>query len=125
MKSHNNIQSVVKKLSLFIIFILTLSTVHAQFNKATLQAIVLTCAMCTKAINNSLEELSFIQSVKADIKNSAFNIVFKEGSKVDIDRLKKAVEDAGFSVARLKVAGNFNNLAIKNNEHIQVHGNTF
>jgi copper chaperone CopZ len=125
MKYYHNIQSVARTFSLFIIFTFAISSVSAQFKKATLQASGLTCAMCTKAINNSLEQLSFIESVKADIKNSAFNIVFKEGGKVDIDRLKKAVEDAGFSVARLKIAGNFNNLAVKNNEHVQVHGNTF
>jgi copper chaperone CopZ len=125
MKSYHNIHAAVKKLFLFTLFILTISSVNAQFSKATLQASGLTCAMCTKAINKSLEQLSFIESVKADIKNSAFNIVFKQGGKVDIDKLKKAVEEAGFSVARLKIAGNFNNLAIKNDEHVQLHGNTF
>jgi copper chaperone CopZ len=113
------------KLFLFVLFAISLTTVNAQFKRATLQASGLTCAMCTKAINNSLEELSFIESVTPDIKNSAFNIVFRENAKVDIDGLRKKVEDAGFSVARLKLAANFNNLAVKNDAHVQVNGNTF
>jgi copper chaperone CopZ len=99
--------------------------VHAQFKKATLQASGLTCAMCTRAINNSLEELPFVETVKADIKNSAFNIVFKSDKKVDIDQLKKAVEDAGFSVAKLKVTANFSNTSVSNDQHILLEGNTF
>ena len=98
---------------------------HAQFKKATLQASGLTCAMCTKAISTSLQELPFVQSVKADIKNSAFNIVFKEAAKVDIDELKKAVEDAGFSVAKLKLTATFDHVVVKNDEHVLVNGNTF
>src|SRR3982750_633164 len=86
------------------------SAATAQFKSASLQASGLTCAMCTKAINNSLEELPFIKSVKADIKSSTFNIVFKDGGKVDIDQLKNAVEEAGFSVAKLKLTANFDNL---------------
>lgn len=112
---------------LFIILVLTVCgiAVHAQFKTAILQASGLTCAMCTKAINNSLEQLSFIESVKADIKNSAFRIVFKPGVSMKIDDLKKAVEDAGFSVAKLKLAGNFTNVDIKNDEHVIINGSTF
>jgi len=101
------------------------AVLKAQFKTAMLQASGLTCAMCTKAINNSLAELPFIQSVKADISQSAFMITFKPDAKVNIDQLKKAVEDAGFSVAKLKLSGDFKNLAIKNDEHVQVNGSTF
>ena len=62
------------------VFIISLAVTglaaNAQFKSAMLQASGLTCAMCTKAINKSLEALPFIQTVKADIKNSAFNIIY-------------------------------------------------
>ncbi|HEX7902857.1 MAG TPA: heavy-metal-associated domain-containing protein [Chitinophagaceae bacterium] len=96
---------------------------QAQFTKATLQATGLTCAMCSKAINNALQAVPFIESVKSDIKNSAFNIVFKSGATVDIDAIKNAVEDAGFSVGSLKLTGNFNEMKVTNDEHVQI-GNT-
>ena len=97
----------------------------AQIKTATLQAAGLTCAMCTKAINETLKELAFVQSVKADIKNSQFVIQFKDGVKVDPDAMKKAVEDAGFSVAKLKLALVFHNVQVGNDSHIDLDGKTY
>lgn len=93
---------------------------HAQFTKATIQASGLTCAMCSKAIDNSLKQLSFVETVQPDIKNSAFTVVFKKTETADIDQLKKAVEDAGFFVAKFVITGQFNNLSVKNDEHVAI-----
>jgi len=97
----------------------------AQFTKATIQASGLTCAMCSRAIDNALKELPFIETVKPDIKNSAFTIVFKKDQEADIDALKKAVEDAGFFVAKFTITGIFNNTGIKNDEHIAISGKEY
>ena len=97
----------------------------AQFKTGTLQAAGLTCAMCTKAINETLKELPFVQTIKADIKNSQFVIQFKDGSNVDPDALKKAVEDAGFSIARLRLALNFENVQIDNDSHVKIGSKTY
>jgi len=97
----------------------------AQFSKATLQATGLTCAMCSNAINKALQQVPFVASVKSDIKNSAFNIVFRENEKVDIDKIREAVEDAGFSIGSLNLTGQFSNVAIGNDRHVEIAGNTF
>ena len=97
----------------------------AQFKSAGLQAAGLTCAMCTKAINKSLEQVPFIKAVDVDIKSSTFLITFKEGSNVDFDELKKAVEDAGFSVAKLSVTGTFDHLKVENDAHVQIGGKNY
>jgi len=115
----------MKKIVFLIGFVLSIAIAQAQFSSATLQASGLTCAMCTKAINKSLEQLSFIESVKPDIQNSAFNIVFKKDQAVDIDRLRKSVEDAGFSVAKLKLVTNFNNVAVSNDAHITLENKVY
>jgi len=96
-----------------------------QFTKATLQASGLTCAMCNNAINKALKALPFISSVKSDIKNASFDVVFKDGARADIDAIRAAVEDAGFFVARLQLTGNFDNLPVKKNEHIVIDGKVF
>ncbi len=98
---------------------------RAQFTKATLQASGLTCSMCNNAINKALKALPFVSSVKPDIKNAAFYVEFREGAKADIDALKAAVEDAGFSVASLKMTGNFDNLKIQQDGHVTLEGNTY
>src|SRR5260221_9303498 len=98
---------------------------QAQFTKATLQASGLTCAMCNNAINKALKALSFVGSVKSDIKNASFGIVFKESAPVDIDAIRDAVEDAGFFVARLQLTGNFDSVPVKKDEHVVIDGKVF
>lgn len=97
----------------------------AQFSTASLRASGLTCSMCSKAVKVALEKISFVQEVKVNIKNQEYAITFKEGSQLEFDDLKKAVEDAGFSVASLKVTGNFNDLKIEKDQHIQIAGQNF
>lgn len=109
---------------LFFVLFISAST-QAQFKSATLQAAGLTCAMCAKAINESLKELSFVESVKPEIKTSQFVIQFKSGSTVDPDAVKKAVEDAGFSIAKLRLSGNFDNVKLEKDAHVSIEGKTF
>src|SRR5690242_10466487 len=99
-------QCSMKRVTVLILAALFAVSVNAQFTKAKLQATGLTCAMCSNAINKSLQKVSFIESVKADIKNSAFEIAFKQGAEIDIDAIKDAVEDAGFSIGKLQLTGN-------------------
>ena len=115
----------MKKLIVLLVVVLVGITSRAQFKQASLQAAGLTCAMCTKAINKALEQVPFVQSVKVDIKSSTFLVDFKEGVPVEFDAVKKAVEDAGFSVAKLKVTGVFNNVDVQNDAHIKIDGKIF
>jgi copper chaperone CopZ len=115
----------MKKVWLMTAIVFVVASSHAQFTKATLQATGLTCAMCSNAINKALQKVSFIESVRSDIKNSAFNIVFKEGEDIKIDELRKAVEDAGFSVGSLKLTGNFHELKIDNDTHVEIGKEVF
>jgi len=114
------------KRSALVLIVWTFSTcIQAQFTKAMLQASGLTCSMCNNAVNKALQKVPFVASVKSDIKNAAFDIVFKENSEVNIDDLKNAVEDAGFSVAKLKLTGNFKNVKVANDENIIIGGRIF
>jgi copper chaperone CopZ len=98
---------------------------HAQFTKARLQATGLTCAMCSNAVNKALQRLPFVEKVYSDIKNSAFDIGFKESMAVDIDGLKLAVEDAGFSIGSLRLTGNFEEVKIENDGHVKIGNDNF
>lgn len=115
----------MKKIFFMVMMVLGVVYSQAQFTKASLQATGLTCAMCSNAINKALMQVSFVESVKSDIKNSAFNIVFKQGQEVEIDALRKAVEDAGFSVGNLKMTGNFQEVKIENDKHIEIGKEVF
>ena len=92
----------------------------AQFTKAELHATGLTCAMCNNAINKALQALPFIESVKSDIKNSSFHIVFRQGQEANPDAIKDAVEDAGFSVGKLELYGNPAAASVTNDKHLTI-----
>jgi copper chaperone CopZ len=108
-----------------ILFLASSIAAEAQIKSASLQAAGLTCAMCTKAINKALLQVPFVREVKPDIKSSSFEIVFKEGQHLDFAVLGKAVEDAGFSVARLQLKGQFDNIKVENDKEVSISGNTF
>ncbi len=113
----------MKKLLLFIVMFATVLMADAQFSKARLQATGLTCAMCSNAINRALQKLPFVTSVNADIKNSAFDISFKKDYEVEIEAVRRAVEDAGFFIGALKLTGVFIDLKIANEDKIKIGKN--
>ena len=114
----------MKKL-LFILLVFLGYGVNAQFTKASLQASGLTCSMCSKAVKTALEKVTFVDKVQVDIKNQQYNITFKEKNTVDFDALSKAVEDAGFSVASLKVTADVKDINVQKDEHIQIGSHYF
>ncbi|MBD0333214.1 MAG: cation transporter [Chitinophagaceae bacterium] len=109
---------------ILLLFLLGLTS-NAQFTKAALQASGLTCSMCSKAVKNALEKVSFVDKVLVDIKNQQYNFSFKENVDIDFDALSKAVEDAGFSVADLKVTADLGDTKVSKDEHILIGGKYF
>ncbi|WP_153797144.1 heavy-metal-associated domain-containing protein [Foetidibacter luteolus] len=94
----------------------------AQVTGAKLQAAGLTCSMCSKAVYQALRKVSFVETVKSNIQESSYSLTFKKDAVVDFDELSKAVVDAGFSVAKLQVTANFNNVAVGNDKHVELDG---
>jgi len=115
----------MKKLLCMLVIAFTAITSNAQFTKAKLQATGLTCAMCSNAINKALQKVPFVESVRSDIKNSAFSITFKSGQDVVVDALKEAVEDAGFSIGHLELTTAFNALTVQKDQHIKIGNEHF
>ena len=99
----------MKKLVFFLLFCFTMFWVKAQVSSVSIQASGLTCSMCSNSINKAIQSLDYVKDVEADIKNSSFEITFKDPSKVNFDQLKKKVEDAGFFVARFEAVITFGN----------------
>ena len=115
----------MKKLALVLLMWSMVPSLQAQFKTANLQATGLTCAMCSNAINKAVQKLAFVESVKADIKNSSFFITFKSGMEADIDALKNAVEGAGFSVGALQMNGSIDQLNVAADKHVKIGNNYF
>jgi len=112
---------------IFILFAVAITAVAQaqQYSRANLQATGLTCALCSNAINKSLLRLPFVESVDSDIKSSSFRIDFKEQANVLIDDIRKAVEEAGFSVGKLEMTGTFQAFAVEKDKHIVIGNDVY
>ncbi len=115
-----------QKIILIIIFIFSISQIaNAQLQKAEFQASGLTCSMCSNAINKALKTVPFIETVNTDLNKNIFEIIFKKNVPVDLDAIKKKVEDAGFSIAKFWVIADLHDQKINNDEHISIDGLSF
>ena len=112
----------MKKIFSACLFLLFAIGSSGQFIAGSLKASGLTCAMCTKAVNVALEKVPFVKEVKVNIKDQEYKLVFKEENNIDFDALSKAVEDAGFSVASLKVTGKFAGIVAEKDKHAELNG---
>src|SRR6187431_2231019 len=115
----------MKKILMLLLATIIYTAGFSQFSKVSLQASGLTCAMCSKAVKVALEKVPFVKEVKVNIKSQEYTILFKENNNADFDALKKAVEDAGFSVASLKVSGNFSDISVQKDKHLELDGKNF
>lgn len=104
-----------------VLFILVIAgSANAQFSKATLQASGLTCSMCSKAVKEALDEVSFVEKVMVNIKTQEYTLTFKTDVSPDFDALSAAVEDAGFSIATLKVTTAVSELKAEKDNHVKI-----
>jgi copper chaperone CopZ len=98
---------------------------YGQLESVSLQASGLTCSMCSRAIYKSLVKVPGVAKVTEDIEHSSFTIEFKGQEKISPDALKKAVRDAGFSVARMELRANFDHVAIPGTGPLSYGGISF
>jgi copper chaperone CopZ len=115
----------MKKLFIIVMVFVFSLPVAGQISSAKLQASGLTCAMCARAVYKNLEALPFVEKIDTDLNGSAFLLDFKTENPVDIDAIRKKVEDAGFSVAALDITADFKDVNIKPDQHINYDGMVF
>lgn len=96
-----------------------------QISTADLQVTGLTCSMCSNATQKSLETLNFISSVKPDLNKNIFVLTFKKDANVNLDLIRKKVQDAGFSVGGLTASFNFSQVKVDDNGQAIVNGNVY
>lgn len=93
----------------------------AQITRVSLQASGLTCSMCSKAVLIALQKVDFVEKVQVNIKNQEYNLTFKPAAKVDFDALHKAVDDAGFGVAKFVITAQVDHeRKIEKDEHLLI-----
>ena len=84
-----------------------------QIEAVQIQVSGLTCPMCSRTVQKSLEKVPFVAKVNADLNAQEYEITFTDKSAINLDALKKAVQDAGFSVACFQIVGSFENIEVR------------
>lgn len=97
----------------------------AQIKSANLTASGLTCSMCSKSIFKALEKVPFIEKLDVNIETSTYSMTFKKDMPVVLDQVKKAVQDAGFSVAKLEITAHVASQEVTNDSHVTIDQSTF
>lgn len=115
----------MKNLLFVILMMAAYTNSNGQIKSASLTASGLTCSMCSKSIFKALEKVPSIESVDVDIDESVFKIKFKAGANVQPDDIKKAVVDAGFAVASLKMTAEFPTTQIGTDTHLKFANSTY
>ncbi|HSY77650.1 MAG TPA: heavy metal-associated domain-containing protein [Bacteroidia bacterium] len=76
-------------------------TANAQFVSVEIGVDGLTCSACTRSVEMSIRKLDFVKDVQMNLENTNGVITFKDSTNVDIEKIAKAVINAGFSVRYL------------------------
>lgn len=85
----------------------------------------LTCSMCTRSVEMSLQKLFFVDSVIMSLENTEGRVYFKPGVPIDMNQVSKAVTDAGFSVRFVKMNINFDEIELKEDGTFVLDGQMF
>jgi copper chaperone CopZ len=111
----------MKTFALIISIIFLSNSSNAQTLSANLVAGGLTCSMCSKSIYKALSRLSFVEKVMTDIKTTSYSIEFKD-TIVNPDEIRKAVENAGFTILALTLNTKISNFPVEKDTHTKING---
>ncbi len=94
-------KSIIQKIGIVICLILFHSIVNGQIKSAVVSINGLTCSQCSKSVEMQLKKIAFIESINMDLKTTTASITFKKNNTIDMFKVAKAVENAGFSVEKV------------------------
>lgn len=85
-----------------VLFSLWSANCTAQFNWVEIGVDGLTCSQCSRSVEMEIRKLDFVREVQMDLQHTQGKITFDPGTKVRIEKIARAVKEAGFSVRYLK-----------------------
>lgn len=62
----------------------------------------MSCMHCVKHVHDAVMEIPGVSNVNVDLKGKDAVVEFKDGTDVTDEKLKSAVEDAGYDVVKIE-----------------------
>jgi len=80
---------------------------RAQIVRAEVGVNGLTCSQCSRSVEMELRKLPFVQKVDMNLEHTSGIVLFKPGTRVSVDKLTRAVVNAGFSTRFVRLTFDF------------------
>jgi copper chaperone CopZ len=81
------------------------SIIPAKERRVVAKVDGMVCGMCVQAITKKLEETGKVTRVKVDLKGKTVEFGLKNGAVLSDDEIRKALEEAGYSMTGLSREG--------------------
>jgi len=83
--------------------LMSIQPVFAETERIEMRVDGMTCPFCVYGIEKKLKGVAGIEDASANLKTGIVDITVNNGNEVDVDKLKKAVEESGFTPGEIKV----------------------
>lgn len=92
----------MKKLNLFVIAMLALSTVWAAPAQIDVTVNGMVCSFCAQGITKKFKAKPEVQDVKVELEHQKVYLTIKEGSELSDVDITKTLEKAGYNVDKIE-----------------------
>ncbi len=75
----------------------------AQVKEINISVDGFTCSLCAKGVEGQFKALDFVSKVRTNLEAASFDLWFKPGNQIKIEKIRSAVDDGGFSVGAINV----------------------
>ncbi len=79
---------------------------HADFQKIRINLLGMTCEFCERALEKNLSRVPGVESARAWLDRSLAEVTLKKGTRLDIEKLARAVKDGGLTLEDIQITVN-------------------
>jgi copper chaperone CopZ len=78
-----------------------LAKINAKVLKTTINVPTIVCGSCVTTVTNALKKVDGVRTAKVDLKKKTATVTYAS-AKVTVDKLEKAIADAGYDANNVK-----------------------
>jgi len=110
---------------LFLLLIFGGLRAPAQILSASVGINGLTCSQCSRSVEMQWRKLPFVQEVEMNLEHTLGTLIFRSGSKVDLNAVAGAVRDAGFSVRSLEAKIDMEEIQVQDDRSFRIDNGVY
>lgn len=96
---------------------------YADFKKVKINVVGMTCEFCERALEKNLARVPGVESARAWLDKGIAEVKLKNGAKLDLEKLARAVRDGGLTLKDIEVTAAGNLTEQEGKPALKVSGN--